>query len=76
MFPVSYVSVPIAMPEGRAALVAFTDAEDRSRGERLRREHEAILTAQRRVATLVAGGAAFGGGVRGDRRRGRPVIHM
>src|SRR3954468_7686110 len=50
MFPVSYVSVPIEMPEGRGAVVAFTDAEDRVREERLRREHEAILAAQRRVA--------------------------
>jgi PAS domain S-box-containing protein len=58
MFPVSYVSVPIAMPGGRGAVVAFTDAEDRVREERLRRKYEAILAAQRRVATLVAGGAA------------------
>jgi PAS domain S-box-containing protein len=60
MFPVSYVSVPIEMPEGRGAVVAFTDAEDRVREERLRREHEAILAAQRRIAALVAGGAASG----------------
>ena len=62
MFPVSYVSVPIEMSEGRGAVVAFTDIEDRVRAEELRREHEAILTAQeaslRRVATLVAHGAA------------------
>jgi PAS domain S-box-containing protein len=58
MFPVSYVSVPIEMPEGRGAVVAFTNAEDRVRGEQLRHENEAILAAQRRVATLVAGGAA------------------
>jgi signal transduction histidine kinase len=57
-FPVSYVSAPIEMAEGRGAVVAFTDAEDRVRGERLRHENEAILAAQRRVATLVAGGAA------------------
>jgi PAS domain S-box-containing protein len=61
MFPVSYVSVPIEMPEGRGAVVAFTDIEDRVRGEELLREHDAILAAQaaslRRVATLVAGGA-------------------
>jgi PAS domain S-box-containing protein len=56
--PVSYVSVPIEMPEGHGAVVAFSDAEDRVRGEQLRHEHEAILAAQRRVATLVAGGAA------------------
>jgi PAS domain S-box-containing protein len=57
-FPVSYVSVPIDMPEGRGVVVAFTDAGDRVRGEQWRRQHEAMLAAQRRVATLVAGGAA------------------
>ncbi|MDX6657185.1 MAG: hypothetical protein QOH62_1978, partial [Solirubrobacteraceae bacterium] len=56
-FPVSYVSVPIDMPTGRLAVVTFTDAEDRLREERLRRENETILVAQRRIATLVAGGA-------------------
>ena len=30
-FPVSYVSLPIEMPEGRGAVVAFTDLEDRLR---------------------------------------------
>jgi PAS domain S-box-containing protein len=35
MIPVSYVSVPIDMPEGRGAVVAFTDAEDRVREEQL-----------------------------------------
>jgi signal transduction histidine kinase len=55
--PVSYVSVPIDMPTGRLAVITFTDAEDRLREERLRREHETILVAQRRIATLVAGGA-------------------
>jgi PAS domain S-box-containing protein len=62
MFPVSYVSAPLEMPEGRGAVVAFADAEDRVRAEQLRREHEAILAAReaslRRVASLVAGGAA------------------
>jgi PAS domain S-box-containing protein len=64
MFPVSYVSVPIEMPEGRGAVVAFTDIEDRLRAEQVLREHDAVLAAQeaslRRVATLVAGGAASG----------------
>jgi signal transduction histidine kinase len=62
MFPVSYVSVPIEMSEGRGAVVAFTDIEDRLRAEQVLREHDAVLAAQqaslRRVATLVAGGAA------------------
>jgi signal transduction histidine kinase len=56
-FPVSYVSVPIDLPTGRLAIVSFTDAQDRLREERLRREHETILEAQRRIATVVAGGA-------------------
>jgi PAS domain S-box-containing protein len=58
MFPVSYVSAPIQMPAGRGAVVAFSDAGGRVREERLQREYVAILAAQRRVATLVAGGAA------------------
>jgi PAS domain S-box-containing protein len=62
MFPVSYVSVPIEMPEGRGAVVAFTDIEDRLRAERVLREHDAVLAARegalQRIAALVAGGAA------------------
>ena len=62
MFPVSYVSVPIDMQEGRGAVVVFTDIEDRLRTEEVLRDHDAVLAAQqaslRRVAMLVAGGAA------------------
>ena len=62
MFPVSYVSVPIEMQEGRGAVVVFTDIEDRLRTEEVLRDHDAALAAQqaslRRVATLVAAGAA------------------
>jgi PAS domain S-box-containing protein len=62
MFPVSYVSVPIEMPDGRGAVLAFTNIEERLRAERELRERDAILAAQlaslRRVATLVTGGAA------------------
>jgi PAS domain S-box-containing protein len=61
MFPVSYVSVPLAMPDGRGAVVAFTDIEDRVRTEQVLREHDAVLAARegslRRIATVVAGGA-------------------
>jgi PAS domain S-box-containing protein len=61
MFAVSYLSVPIDMPEGRGAVVAFTNIDDRMRAERSLREHDAVLAAQqaslRRVATLVARGA-------------------
>jgi PAS domain S-box-containing protein len=58
MFPVSYVSAPIEMLEGRGVVVTFSDAGDRVGAERLRREQEAMLAAQLRVAALVAGGAA------------------
>ena len=62
MFPVSYVSAPIAMPQGRGAVVAFTDIEDRLRTEQVIREHDAMAAEQqaslRRVAALVAQGAA------------------
>jgi PAS domain S-box-containing protein len=42
-FPVSYVSVPIEMPEGRGAVVAFADIEDRLRAEQVLRERGAIV---------------------------------
>jgi PAS domain S-box-containing protein len=62
MFPVSYASVPIEMPEGRGAVVAFTDIEDRLHAEQALREREAMFGARedslRRIAALVAGGAA------------------
>jgi PAS domain S-box-containing protein len=62
MFPVSYVSVPLEMPEGRGAVVAFSDIEDRLSAERELRERDELLAGQqaslRRVATLVVGGAA------------------
>jgi PAS domain S-box-containing protein len=62
MFPVSYVAAPIGMPAGRGAVVAFTDIEDRLRAEQVLRERDAELAtregALRRIASLVAGGAA------------------
>jgi PAS domain S-box-containing protein len=58
MFPVSYVSLPIEMPAGRGAVVAFEDIEDRLRAEEVLRDHDEMLAAEqaalRRVATLVA----------------------
>ena len=58
--PVSYVSLPIAMSEGRGAVVAFTDLGDRVRAEQA--QGDAVLGARedslRRIAALVAGGAA------------------
>jgi PAS domain S-box-containing protein len=60
-FPVSYVSAPISMSEGRGAVVAFTDIEERFRAEQALRDREAKLAEQqaalRRVAALVAGDA-------------------
>jgi PAS domain S-box-containing protein len=62
MFRVSYVSAPLDMPEGRGAVVAFTDIEDRLRAERVLHERDEMLAAQQtslqRLAALVAGGAA------------------
>ena len=62
MFPVSYVSVPIEMPDGRGAVVAFTEIEDRLRHDEVLHERDVVLGARedslRRIAALVAGGAA------------------
>jgi PAS domain S-box-containing protein len=64
MFPVSYVSVPLEMPTGRGAVVAFTDIEARRRTQSLLREREAALADElgslRRVAALATGGASSG----------------
>ena len=61
MFPVSYVSVALDVPEGRGAVVAFTDITERLRADNELRERDAILAeeqaALRRVAGVVAGGA-------------------
>jgi PAS domain S-box-containing protein len=62
MFPVSFVSAPIEMEHGRGAVVAFTNIEERLRVEGELRDRDAALETQqaslRRVAALVAGGAA------------------
>ncbi len=90
MFPVSYVSAPIELREGRGAVVAFIDIQDRLHAEQMLREHDAVREAResalRRIAALVAGGAASAevfaaiarevsqdplGGRRPDRRRRR-----
>jgi PAS domain S-box-containing protein len=61
MFPVSYVSVPIEMSDGRGAVVAFSDIESRLRAEEELRERDVRLAKEqsslRRLAALVAGGA-------------------
>lgn len=61
MFAVSYVSVPLDLPDGRGAVVAFTDLDARLRREGALREREAALTEEhaslRRLAVLAAGGA-------------------
>jgi PAS domain S-box-containing protein len=62
MFPVSYVAAPIGLPDGHGAVIAFTDIQERVRAEQILREHDAELAmrerALRRIASLVAGGAA------------------
>jgi PAS domain S-box-containing protein len=62
MFVVSYVSAALDLPEGRGAVVAFTDMTGRLRASDERRERDAILVeeqaALRRVAAVVAGGQA------------------
>jgi signal transduction histidine kinase/uncharacterized protein YoaH (UPF0181 family) len=64
MFPVSYVSVPIEMHDGRGTVVAFTDVGPRLEAQEALQERDTMLTEQqaslRRVAALVAGGAASG----------------
>ena len=61
MLPVAYVSAPIDFAEGRGAVVAFTNIEDRMRAEEALVARDALLgdqqAALRRLATLVAGGA-------------------
>ncbi len=60
--PVSYVSVPIEMAKGRGAVVVFADIGDRVRAKRVLRDRDAVLGSRedslRRIAALVAGGAA------------------
>jgi hypothetical protein len=55
--PVSFVSVPIEMPEGPGAVVAFADLEERVRAEQVVRERDAVLGARQdsllRIAALV-----------------------
>ncbi|MDX6202830.1 MAG: hypothetical protein QOJ83_2330, partial [Frankiales bacterium] len=59
--PVSYVSVPIET-ESRGAVVVFADLGDRLRADQVLRERDAEAGARedslRRIAALVAGGAA------------------
>jgi PAS domain S-box-containing protein len=61
-FPVSYVSVPIELPEGPGAVVSFADIENRSEAGQVPGGRDAVLAARedslRRIAALVAGGAA------------------
>jgi PAS domain S-box-containing protein len=58
-FPVSYVSLPIELPEGRGAVVLFADIGDRLREEQVLHERDAVLGSRadsvRRIAALVAG---------------------
>ena len=80
MFPVTYVSAPIELREGRGAVVAFADIEDRLRAERVLSEHDAVLAARegalRRIAALVAGGAASPEVFAAIAREVAQVLHM
>src|SRR4051812_5375951 len=62
--PVSYVSLPIGLPEGRGAMVSFVGIEDGMPGRQTLGGRDAVLGAReeslRRIAALVAGGAASG----------------
>src|SRR4051794_21093668 len=61
-FPVSYVSLPIGLPEGRGAMVSFVGIEDGMPAAQALGGRNAVLGAReeslRRIAALVAGGAA------------------
>src|SRR3954469_6038318 len=63
-FPVSYVSLPIGLPEGRGAMVSFVGIEDGMPAVQALGGRDAVLGAReeslRRIAALVAGGAASG----------------
>ena len=48
MVPVSYVSVPFELEDGRGVVVAFNDIEDRLHAERVLREHGAVRRPSRR----------------------------
>ena len=58
-FPVSYVSVPIEMADGRGAVVLFADIGDRLREEQVLRERDAVRGSRansvQRIAALAAG---------------------
>ena len=57
LFAVSYVSAPVAMTEGRGAVVAFADIEDTARAGCARHALEQQASF-RRVAAIVADGTA------------------
>jgi PAS domain S-box-containing protein len=53
MVPVSYASAPIDMPDGRGAVVAFTDITERVQAERVLRERDAILASVRQPVWMI-----------------------
>jgi PAS domain S-box-containing protein len=61
-FPVAYTAVPVELPTGRGSVVVFDDIENRLRAEHVLSDQDGVLAEQqaslRRVAALVAGGAA------------------
>ena len=62
MLPVSYVSVPLDLPDGRGAVVAFTEMGGLQRAEQVLVDRERALANEqaslRRVAALAAEGAS------------------
>lgn len=53
MVPVSYVSAPIDMPDGRGAVVAFSDITERVQAEQILRERDAILASIRQPVWVI-----------------------
>jgi PAS domain S-box-containing protein len=53
MVPVSYAPAPIDMPDGRGAVVAFTDITERVQAERVLRERDAILASVRQPVWVI-----------------------
>ena len=58
LLPVEFWSAPIDLPDGRGAVVSFTDVSERRRTERALAERDAILSA---LGQPVCGGHARGG---------------
>ena len=71
MFPVSYVSVPVELPEGRGAVVAFTDIEERLRAEQSAARARCGAGGARGLAAADRHAGRRRGGIAGGVRRHR-----